>query len=466
MNKTKKFFLLALTAASLTLSGCNFLNKGQEVADDASRDTERKTNDAAEDAKNLTVFDDNGHFRIQKLYHFTNSEAHTQIEYTFKTNGALEMKNIDNNETTSYTYKANSNLIEIKDSKGSVEYIDYCDEVLFHPVNMGFSTREGYETFVGGATGYLDGVVISAKSKSKVVGYHFDLQVSQGSNKSVFTRDKETTKGLGYPIFADAHIDLSLKNSNVMVIDDSMIIENIDSSKIGSKVIDVGTSNKTYKAVLRVCAAPANTAIGVDSQGHFKSETIFHLKHSETQDKVEYTFAPDGNLTTKFVWSENVATYSYKVDSNLIEVRDNNGNIEYLDYFENVLFHGLYEKDAAVVGKYTFKNEGYVGYLDGYPAALRSNSTAVGYHFDLHVNVGDAKSVFTKSKSTSKGLYYKIFENATAKPKASDGSYVSAEMIKVDIDTTTAGINFTTVTIGSGSSAKEFKAPLRVAAVD
>ena len=459
--KTRKTFLILLGAGLLTLSGCNLLNKGQEVADDASRDTERKTNDATEDAKNLTVFDNDGHFRIQKLYHFTNSEAHTQIEYTFKTDGALEMKNIDNDETTSYTYKANSNLIEIKDSKGTIEYIDYCDDVLFHPVNMGFSSREGYKIFVGGATGYLDGVVISGKSKSKVVGYHFDLQVSLGENKSVFTRDKATTTGLMYTIYADAHIDLSLKNSDVKYIDDSMVLENIDSSKIGSKVIDVGTSNKTYKAVLRVCAAPANTSNSVNSEGHFTNETIFHLKHSTSGEKIEYTFAPSGTLTTKFVWNDTTATYTYKVDSNLIEITDASGNVEYLDYYENVLFHGTYEKDASVVGKYTFKNEGYVGYLDGYPAALRSSSTAIGYHFALNVNVGDAKSVFTNSKSTSKGLYYKIFENATVKPETSNSNYVSSSMIKVDIDTSTAGINFTTVTLNS----KEYKAPLRVAAV-
>ena len=459
--KTRKTFLLLLGAGVLTLSGCSLLNKGQEIADDASRDTERKTNDAAEDAKNLTVFDNDGHFRVERLYHFTNSEAHTQIEYTFKKDGALEMKNIDNNETTQYTYKANDNLIEIKDSKGTIEYIDYCDDVLFHPVNMRFSTREGYETFVGGAIGYLDGVVISGKSNTTVVGYHFDLQVSQGDNKSVFTRDKETTKGLGYPIYADAHIDLSLKNSKIMVIDDSMILENIDSSKISSKVINVGTKSKTYKAVLRVGAAPTNTANSVNDAGHFTNETIFHLKHTSSQEKVEYTFAPNGNLTTKFVWNDTTATYTYKVDSNLIEITDANGNVEYLDYYENVLFHGKYEKDSSVVGKYTFKNEGYVGYLDGYPAALRSASTAIGYHFALNVNVGDEKSVFTNSKSTSKGLYYKIFENATVKPEASNSYYVSASMIKVDIDTTTAGINFTTVTVSN----KEYKAPLRVAAV-
>ena len=459
--KTRKTFLLLLGAGVLTLSGCSLLNKGQEIADDASRDTERKTNDAAEDAKNLTVFDNEGHFRIEKLYHFTNSEAHTQIEYTFKTNGALEMKNIDNNETTQYTYKANDNLIEIKDSKGAIEYIDYCDEVLFHPVNMNFSTREGYQTFVGGAIGYLDGVVISKKSSTKVVGYHFDLQVSVGDNKSVFTREKETTKGIGYPIFANAKIDLSLKNSNVIVVDDSMVIKNIDSSKVGCQVIDVGTKEKTYKAVLRVGAAASNTENSVNSEGHFTNETIFHLKHTSSQEKVEYTFAPNGNLTTKFVWNDTTATYTYKVDSNLIEITDANGNVEYLDYYENVLFHGKYEKDASVVGKYTFKNEGYVGYLDGYPAALRSSSTAAGYHINLQVNVGDTKTVFTSSKSTSKGLYYKIFENATVKPLASDSYYVSSSMIKVDIDTTTAGINFTTVTLNS----KEYKAPLRVAAV-
>ena len=175
MNKTKKLFVLALAASSLTLAGCNTIFGAADKVKDETKDSETKTNDAAQDASDLTTFDDNGHFRNEKVYHFTNNEAGTQIDYTFKTDGKLSTKDISTNETFDYTYKANKNLIEIKNAQNKVEYIDFYDDVLYHPVNFASSSREGYATFVGGAIGYRDGVPVSSRSSSSVIGYHIDL---------------------------------------------------------------------------------------------------------------------------------------------------------------------------------------------------------------------------------------------------------------------------------------------------
>lgn len=455
MIKTKKLFVLALAAGSLTLAGCNAIFGTADKAKDETKDADTKTNDAAQQASDLTTFDDNGHFRNEKTYHFTNNEAGTQVDYKFETNGKLTTKDVATNETFEYTYKAISNLIEIKDSKDKIQYIDFYDDVLYHPVNFASSSREGYATFVGGAIGYRDGVTISSRGTS-VIGYHIDLQASVGDTKAVFSREKETSKGIAYPIFANATFEASLKNSKVLPVDDSMITQGvIDTTKTGNQVIDVVVNKKTYKAVLRVAAA-AQSAEGeaVNSDGHFKTEKIFHFLSTVDGKKMEYAFETSGALTTKNVWTEETTSYTYKVIDNLIEVKDSSNNVTYFDYYENLLAHPVYNN----AGEFT---DASVGYLDGYAAALQSSSTVSGYHFELNVSVGDTKSVFDSSKSRTKGFAYPIYANATFKndKSASAVKGVDDSWFGEEIDTADAGSKIVELTYNS----KTYKAVLKVA---
>ncbi len=454
-NKLKKIFLLTLCSSVFALSGCDFGKKASEAAEDATHDTERKTNDAAEDAKNLTIVDTDGHFRNEKLYHFTNKELNTpvQIEYTFKTDGKLTTVNVSNNETVEYTYKVNGNLIEIKNTRtNKVEYMDYCDEVLYHPINSENPNRNGYASFVGGKIGYLDGVVISAKSSSSVVGYHIDLQMAVGENKAVFTTDKNSTKGFAYPIYANGTIKTGIKDSKA--VDDSMIIAAVlDASKSGVQVIDVGIGKKTYKAALRVADA-VTVEDKIDENGYFTAGKLFHYVSGE--NKFEYNFSGNGDLTVVNAWTDETTSFKYKVIDNLIEVKDSASKVSYFDYYTNVVFIPEYTDD------YTFAKKGVCMYADGYAAALQSSSSILGYHMDLSVSVGDTKTVFTTSKSTTKGLAYPIYANATAKLDSSNSNVktISKDAFANEIDTAAAGLKIVDLTFSS----KQYKAVLRVAA--
>lgn len=458
MNKIKKFFVLALSSSAFALAGCNSIFGAADKAKDEGKDAETKTNDAAQDANNLTTFDDKGHFRNEKVYNFINNETNKQINYTFKTDGSLSMVDVATNETFSYTYKAINNLIEIKSSSNKIEYIDYAEDILYHPVNFSSSSRAGYEVFIGGAIGYRSGVgkPIADRSSSSVVGYHIDLQASVGDTKAIFSTNKETSKGIAYPIFANGKVDIGLKNSKTIAIDSSYFqVDVLDTSKVGNQIVDLVINSKTYKAILRVGAvAQKYDGDAVDSSGHFKSETLFHFLKTVDDKKMEYTFASDGTLTTKNVWSEETASYTYKVDGNIIEIKDSANNVTYLDYYQNVLAHPAYENGE-------FKNAS-MGYLDGYAAALQSSSSVLGYHFELNVSVGDQKSVFTTSKSTSKGLAYPIYANATIKNDKSNSAvkYVKADYIQGDtFDTSTAGVKIIDIKMDN----KDYKAVLKIA---
>ena len=458
MKKTKKFFVLALASTAFALSGCNSIFGTADKVKDETKDSETKSNDAAQDASNLATFDDNGHFRNEKVYNFVNNETNKQINYTFKTDGSLSMVDVATSETFNYTYKANSNLIEIKSSSNKIEYIDYAEDILYHPVNFSSSSRAGYETFIGGAIGYRSGVgkPIADRSSSSVVGYHIDLQASVGDTKAIFSTNKETSKGIAYPIFANGKVDTGLKNSKTIPIDSSYFqVDVLDTSKVGNQIVDLVINSKTYKAILRVgAAAQKDDGDAVNSMGYFNSEKIFHFLSTVDGKKMEYTFDNAGTLTTKNVWTEETASYTYKVDGNIIEIKDTANNVSYLDYYQNVLAHPVYENGE-------FKNAS-MGYLDGYAAALQSSSNVLGYHFELNVSVGDTKDVFGSSKSKSKGFAYPIYANATIKndKSASAVRYVQKSEINAEtIDTAEAGNQIISLTISN----KEYKAVLKVA---
>ena len=447
MKNRKKFFLLTLASTAFALSGCNAIFGTADKVKDEAKVSDTKANDAAQDASDLTTFDNDGHFRNERLYTFINNDAKTQVNYTFKNDGTLAMVDVKTNETFNYTYKANKNLIEIKSAQNKIEYLDYAEDIIFHPVNYASSSREGYETFIGGAIGYRDGVgtPIASRSKTTVVGYHFDLQACIADNKSIFSLEKKSTKGLGYPIYANGTINTSLDKA--IAIDSSYIQENIiDTTKTGNQVIELIYGKKTYKAILRVgAAAESYTGDPVGSDGFFKSETLFHFLKTADDKKMEYVFAPDGTLTMKDVWTDESTSYSYKVFGNIVEIKDSAENVSYLDYFENVLVHPVYEGSEY--------KKASLGYLDGYAAALQGTSV-IGYHFELNVNVGDTKSVF-KTSSSSKGVGYEVKANCTI---GTSKKYIGASSFADEIDTSAAGAQIIDITYNN----KDYKAVLKV----
>ena len=123
----------------------------------------------------------------------------------------------------SVTFGQKSDLSDGYEVANKIEYIDYAEDILYHPVNFSSSSRAGYETFIGGAIGYRSGVgkPIADRSGSSVVGYHIDLQASVGDTKAIFSTNKKTSKGIAYPIFANGKVDTGLKNSKTIPIDSS-----------------------------------------------------------------------------------------------------------------------------------------------------------------------------------------------------------------------------------------------------
>lgn len=257
MKKILKPFLISLVAlGTLTLSACS-LDDILKGVDSAQRDSERKGNDAVSSAAQTLVIDANGHFDIERLYHFDDSLNGVQFDYTFAKGGALTVKNVSTEESKTYSYTVIDNLIKIiSTADQKEEYLDYCDDILYHPVYAESSSIEGSYTFGGGLIGVLHGVAASQKKSNSVVGYHLDMEVSVGDTKAVFTTDKKTTKGFAYPIYARGTIETGTNKSAVKAIDSTQIVDgSIDSSKVAKLIIPVAIGQKTYKGILRVRAA-------------------------------------------------------------------------------------------------------------------------------------------------------------------------------------------------------------------
>lgn len=235
----KKILLAFVTIAStLALSSCDFLAK--------------KINDVVDDTEEKIVFDSEGHFRKDRLYHVNATDL--SMNYTFNASGSATVVNLAEKDTVyECTYKADKNIITLTYNDGSISYIDYCDDIIAVPqVDLDY-------VYHGSYIGILDGVNASGRGTT-TIGYHFDICVLQDDLPAVFTGDK-TSKGLVYAIKKNGTIDT--KPTKYLRADnfDASVVE--DTSNPGQKLVNVyaeksnssiNNGDKTFRAVFNIVA--------------------------------------------------------------------------------------------------------------------------------------------------------------------------------------------------------------------
>ncbi|MCR5564971.1 MAG: hypothetical protein K6F59_04200 [Gammaproteobacteria bacterium] len=201
----------------------------------------------------------------------------------------------------------------------------------------------------------------------------------------------------------------------------------------------ISTANKVKSEAIKSATGLVD---GIDKDGHFEEDRSYTVAYSHTdKDNVTVTislnlqFKKDGKFI--YVDQENNETinYTYKIEDGLIKCYQESNLIRYYYYYEDVVV------EASVLL--------LCGTRDGVTVSERGTGT-LGYVAYIMLNVGDTKSALTTDKS-NENMYYTIRKNGTL---SSTGKRVVADQLGL-FDTSEAKRYATTLTVGTGSSAKK-----------
>ena len=210
--------------------------------------------------KEITTFDDNGHFKEEVTYNFDLSfiTDNFMITINFKKDGSAVLKSMTKDESRTFdaTYKYVNGFIEFKyqdtDSNDQIEYIDYHDDVMCFALT---TFNNGERFVVTYALGAKQGSAVSQKEK-KVLGYHFELTVLKGDEINVFDGTKNS-KGYYITYYENGTFEKDSDEHFVLRYLNHDQIKGFDSSTAGIKWVEVTAENNTYKVPLYVCEKTA-----------------------------------------------------------------------------------------------------------------------------------------------------------------------------------------------------------------
>ena len=240
-NILKKVILTTLClGGTLAVSGCDlstlFANK------------EKTVNDAVDSVTDSVVVSSEGYFRKEKVFNANgNGQSYT---LTFDTTGGLKVKDLSDDSVKDFDYKIYDNLIETK-TKGEnpeINYIDYCEDILFIPKYNRYENNR--MLFAGGMCAILEGVVASERA-STTIGYHTELSFKVGDLPAVLT-GKKGSNGYCYAIKKNGTWKEKTDTADKYLKADAIASEDFDTSQAGSKLVNVTINSKTYKAQFRV----------------------------------------------------------------------------------------------------------------------------------------------------------------------------------------------------------------------
>ena len=242
-NILKKVILTTLClGGTLAVSGCDlstlFANK------------ERTVNDAVDGAKDTLVVSSDGYFRKEKVFN-ANGSGQSYV-LTFDTTGGLKIKDLSDDSVVEYDYKVYDNLIETK-TKGEnpeINYIDYCDDILFIPRYTPYADADNRKSFAGGMCAVLEGVVASER-QSTTIGWHTELSFRVGDLPAKLT-GKKGSNGFCYSIKKNGTWKEKTDTADKYLSADAIASDDFDTSQVGTKLVNVTINSKTYKAVFRV----------------------------------------------------------------------------------------------------------------------------------------------------------------------------------------------------------------------
>lgn len=240
MNKNiKKVLVTTLCVGGLfSLAGCDLTN--------LFNNKERTVNDAVDAITDSAVVTKEGLFRSEKVFNVNGTNV--SYVFTFDKEGGLEMKNLKDDSKENYTYKVIDNLIELKQDDVIKTYLDYCtnDNLIFWP-KYNVNETTGKKTYTGGLTGVLEGVVASEKGTG-TAGLHIEINLEKGSLPAKLTAEKNSA-GYCYRIKKNGTFD---DKPYKYIASDAIPSSEFDTSEVGTHLVNVTISSKTYKAEFRV----------------------------------------------------------------------------------------------------------------------------------------------------------------------------------------------------------------------
>lgn len=219
MLNTKKILSSTLViASSFALASCSFL------------DTLLGTQLAIKDGKFIEDTTYNLNLSVNLGPEFGTS--YLSLKFEFDTEGTMKETNLKDSTASEYPYTVDKDLI-ILGEDGKSGYLNYFGDLI------------GYDALIAVGTAVKDGVTVSDKSATSVIGYICRLSVDVGDVPAVFTGDKDS-KGCYYEVYQNGTVSTKEKYLSADQI------SGFDSSVKGSKVVDVTIGNKTTKQPLYV----------------------------------------------------------------------------------------------------------------------------------------------------------------------------------------------------------------------
>lgn len=203
----------------------------------------------------------------------------------------------------------------------------------------------------------------------------------------------------------------------------------------------LSTANKVKSEAIK---SASELGDGIDKDGHFEEDRSYTVAYSHTSkvDGKEETvtislklqFKKDGKFVYVNQQSGDTENYTYKIEDGLIKCYQDNNIKLYYYYYEDVVV------EASVLL--------LCGTRDGVAVSQRGTGT-LGYVAYVMLNVGDTASALTTDKS-NENMYYTVRKNGTL---SNSGTRIVSDQLGL-FDTSEAKRYATTLTVGSGSSAK------------
>ena len=178
----------------------------------------------------------NGTFMKDTTYEFDSTILGVQVKgkYVFKEDGTVVAYDENGNSTSDVetTYLIKDGMITLTDTKTEEKsYIYYFGDFIY------------FEALLASFPCFKEGVDVSKKSSSKVVGYDTVMMTELNDTIEVFT-GKEDSKGMYRPIYEDGHAS----EDEVFYLAKDQVTS-MDTSKSGTSLADVKIDNHKYKAI-------------------------------------------------------------------------------------------------------------------------------------------------------------------------------------------------------------------------